>query len=152
MSRHLRWIDMPPVWLALMVALAYGLDRIAPGLGFGFEVTRGLGNLLIVLGLCLLGVAIWEFMRARTTVIPGQQPTALLTRGIYRWTRNPIYLGDAMILTGLILRWDVLPALLLVPVFTTIITKRFILWEEAALRAKFGPAFDDWAGQVRRWI
>ncbi|GHE86121.1 S-isoprenylcysteine methyltransferase [Aliiroseovarius zhejiangensis] len=152
MTHLLRWLDMPPVWLALMIALAYGLDRIAPGLGFGLEITRGLGNLLIVLGLGLLGAAIWQFRRARTTVIPGEEPSALVQHGLYRWTRNPIYLGDAMILTGLILRWDVLPALLLVPVFTTIITKRFILWEEAALRAKFGPAFDDWAGQVRRWI
>ncbi len=152
MTHLLRWLDMPPVWLALMIALAYGLDRIAPGLGFGLSVTYWLGNLLIVLGLGLLGAAIWQFRRARTTVIPGEEPTALVQHGLYRWTRNPIYLGDAMILTGLILRWDVLPALLLVPVFTTIITKRFILWEEAALRAKFGPAFSDWAGQVRRWI
>ncbi|MDE9450765.1 isoprenylcysteine carboxylmethyltransferase family protein [Aliiroseovarius sp. Z3] len=151
--KHLtRWLDMPPVWLVAMIALAYGLDRVAPDLGAGLIATRWLGNLLVVLGFGLLGVAMWEFMRARTTVIPGEQPTVLLKRGIYRWTRNPIYLGDAMILTGLILRWDVLPALLLVPVFITIITKRFILWEEAALSAKFGPAFDDWAGQVRRWL
>lgn len=152
MKQFTRWLDMPPVWLLTMIALAYGLDRVVPGLGFGLGVTFGLGNLLIVLGLGLLGVAMWEFRRARTTVIPGEQPTVLLKRGIYRWTRNPIYLGDAMILTGLILRWDVLPALLLVPVFTTIISKRFILWEEATLSAKFGPAFSDWAGQVRRWI
>ena len=147
-----RWLDMPPVWLVLMIALAYGLDRIVPGLGFGLDVTRWLGKLLIALGLGMLCVAMWEFMRARTTVIPGEQPTVLLRRGLYRWTRNPIYLGDAMILTGLILWWDVLPALILVPAFATIITKRFILWEEAALSAKFGLAFSEWAGQVRRWI
>ncbi|MCK0138970.1 methyltransferase [Aliiroseovarius sp. F47248L] len=152
MKHLIRWLDMPPVWLVAMIALAFGLDHVAPGMGFGLSITYWLGNLLIVLGLCLLGIAMWEFMRARTTVIPGEQPTVLLTRGIYRWTRNPIYLGDAMILTGLILRWDVLPALLLVPVFTTIITKRFILWEEQALTANFGHAFIDWSGQVRRWV
>lgn len=152
MTQLVRWLDMPPVWLVAMLALAYGLDRLAPGLGFGLVWTGWLGNLLIALGCGLLALAAWELMRAHTTIIPHEEPAALVRTGIYRWTRNPIYLGDAMILTGLVLRWDVLPALALVPIFTSIITKRFILWEEAALAARFGDAFHDWSRQVRRWI
>lgn len=67
------------------------------------------------------GLAFWEFLRARTSVIPRQMPSAFLKRGIYRLTRNPIYLGDAMVLAGgLILRWDVLAALPLVPAFAAL--------------------------------
>jgi protein-S-isoprenylcysteine O-methyltransferase Ste14 len=148
----LRWIDIPPGWLALSAGAAWGLDWLIPGLGFGWNWSRLLGDGLIALGLGAMGLAFWEFLRARTSVIPRQVPTAFLTRGIYRLTRNPIYLGDAMVLAGLILRWDVLVALPLVAVFTSVITRRFILGEEAGLIAQFGDEFTEWAAKVRRWL
>ncbi len=152
MPTPLRWLDMPPVWLAAMVAGAFALDLIAPGLGFGLGWMQSLGTLLVGLGLALMAFAVWEFLRARTTIIPREVPTAFVRRGIYRWTRNPIYLGDALILAGLVLRWDVLPALVLVPLFIAVITQRFVLGEEAGLKARFGKEFTIWAGDVRRWI
>ena len=152
MSQLMRWLDLPPMWLVSMIAAAFGLDWLVPGLGFGWDWTSLVGMALIWLGFGSMGLAVWEFLRARTSVIPRKVPTAFLSRGIYRLTRNPIYLGDAMVLAGLVLRWDVLPALVLVPLFSAIITKRFILGEEAVLLEKFGPAFRDWASRVRRWI
>ncbi|NDW52020.1 isoprenylcysteine carboxylmethyltransferase family protein [Aliiroseovarius sp. PrR006] len=152
MSRLLRLVDLPPIWLIAMAAAAFGLDRMVPGLGFGLEWTRWLGNGLVGLGIGVMGLAMWEFLRARTTIIPRQTPTAFLQSGIYRLTRNPIYLGDALVLGGLVLRWDVLPALILVPIFTRIITTRFIIGEEAGLTALFGDEFKNWAATVRRWL
>lgn len=152
MSRLLRLVDLPPVWLIAMAAIAFGLDRALPGLGFGWDWTRWLGTGLLGAGIAVMALAVWEFLRARTTLIPRQTPTAFLRTGIYRLTRNPIYLGDALILGGLILRWDVLPALILVPIFTRIITTRFIIGEEEGLIAIFGDAFKDWAATVRRWL
>jgi len=148
----LRWIDIPPGWLALSAGAAWGLDWLIPGLGFGWNWSRLLGDGLIALGLGAMGLAFWEFLRARTSVIPRQVPSAFLKRGIYRLTRNPIYLGDAMVLAGLILRWDVLVALPLVAVFASVITRRFILGEEAGLIAQFGDEFTEWAAKVRRWL
>ena len=148
----LRWIDIPPGWLALSAGAAWGLDALVPGLGFGWGWSRFLGDGLIALGLGAMGLAFWEFLRARTSVIPRQVPTAFLKRGIYRLTRNPIYLGDAMVLVGLILHWDVLVALPLVPAFAALITRRFILGEEAGLIAQFGDEFIEWASKVRRWL
>ena len=148
----LRWIDIPPGWLALCAGVAWGLDALVPGLGFGWGWSRLVGDGLIALGLGAMGLAFWEFLHARTSVIPRQVPTAFLKRGIYRLTRNPIYLGDAMVLAGLILRWDVLLALPLVPGFATLITRRFILGEEAGLIAQFGDEFTEWASKVRRWL
>jgi protein-S-isoprenylcysteine O-methyltransferase Ste14 len=152
MSRLLRLVDLPPLWLIAMVAVAFGLDRVAPGLGFGLEWMRWLGNGLVWAGIGVMGLAVWEFLRARTTIVPRQRPTAFLQSGIYRLTRNPIYLGDALVLGGLILRWDVLPALILVPIFTRIITNRFILGEEEGLTELFGDEFKNWSATVRRWL
>lgn len=152
MTQLLRWLDLPPVWLMAMIACVFGVDRLVPGLGFGWGWTRVLGDLLIVLGLGVIGGAAWAFLRARSSIIPRRVPSALLTSGVFRFSRNPIYLGDALILSGLILRWDVLPALITVPVFAGLITRRFIRGEEAVLSKQFGDAFDRWAAQVRRWI
>lgn len=148
----LRELDIPPLWLAICIALAWGLDYLVPGLGFGWHWSRLLGQVLIGAGLVAMALALWAFLRARTTFVPRRTPSAFLQGGIYRISRNPIYLGDALVLAGLILHWDVLPALVLVFGFTQLITRRYILGEEAGLRAAFGAAYVDWSAKVRRWI
>lgn len=143
-------LDYPPVWLAAFLGLAWGLSRWLPG-GFG-----GLGLLpgwaLIVAGLALMGLAAGAMRAARTTIIPHEQPSALVEGGIFAFTRNPIYLGDVLILLGAALVWDVAAALPLAPVLGAILQRRFILPEEARLRAAFGPAFEAYAARVRRWL
>ncbi len=148
----LREIDIPPLWLALFIAAARGLDRLAPGLATGWNWLTGAGYALVALGILAMALALVEFLRNRTTIIPRRVPTAFLQRGIYRFSRNPIYLGDALVLAGLILAWDVLPALILVPAFMWLITKRYIEGEEAGLEAKFGAEFTAWKQKVRRWL
>ncbi|TQV69592.1 isoprenylcysteine carboxylmethyltransferase family protein [Aliiroseovarius halocynthiae] len=135
-----------------MAVAAFGVDRLIPGLGFGLNWTQGAGTGLICIGLGVMALAVWEFLRARTTIIPRKRPSAFLRSGIYQLTRNPIYLADAMVLGGLVLRWDVLPALVLVPVFMGIITTRFILGEEEGLITLFGEEYENWAATVRRWL
>ena len=148
----LREIDIPPLWLALSIALAWGLDRLAPGLATGWAWLAPAGYALVALGVLAMALALVEFLRNRTTFIPRRVPTAFLQHGIYRFSRNPIYLGDALVLAGLILAWDVLPALLLVPAFMWLITRRYIEGEEAGLEAKFGADFTAWKQKVRRWL
>ncbi|PIE07603.1 MAG: S-isoprenylcysteine methyltransferase [Rhodobacterales bacterium] len=148
----LKWIDLPPFWLLGALGLAFGLDRLVPGLGFGLGAMRLLGNALIVVGLAAMLFAIFELLRHRTTLVPRQKPSRLVRRGIFRFSRNPIYLGDVLVLAGAILRWDVLPALVLVPGFMWLITHRFILGEEAGLIAGFGRLAEAWFGKVRRWL
>jgi protein-S-isoprenylcysteine O-methyltransferase Ste14 len=79
-------------------------------------------------------------------------PSALVTSGIFGFTRNPIYLGDAFVLLAACLWWQAPIGLLLVPIFGLIIQTRFIKGEEAALRQAFGQQFADWSERVRRWI
>jgi protein-S-isoprenylcysteine O-methyltransferase Ste14 len=143
--------DWPPLWLFACLALAYGLRQPEPWPLIGM-LRGGLAIGFVGLGLLLMALAAWEMMRARTTVIPRQKPSALVTSGIFQFSRNPIYLGDALILLGAIIWWQTGLALPLVPAFMLVIHRRFIRGEETALRSAFPDEFDLWAARVRRWI
>ncbi|MCX7888325.1 MAG: isoprenylcysteine carboxylmethyltransferase family protein [Rhodobacteraceae bacterium] len=149
MKPPLDLVDIPPVWLALCLAIAWWLGH---GWPMPLPFAPALGTILLGAGIALFLAALREFARARTTVVPRREPSALVTTGVFRLTRNPIYLGDALILAGLALLWQAPLALLLVPAFMAFIDRRFIRAEEARLRAAFGPAFDAWAGRTRRWL
>ncbi|WP_435311034.1 methyltransferase family protein [Primorskyibacter sedentarius] len=149
----MKWLDMPPVWLAGALVLAWVQRTYLPmGLSFGPVWADLLGGLLVGGGLLLMALAIHEMRSKRTTVVPHRIPDALVTTGIFSRTRNPIYLGDSMILAGMILYWDAVLALALVPIFVWVIENRFILPEEARLRRKFVAQFARYAQQVRRWV
>lgn len=145
-------LDLPPVWLAGLLGVAYLMRLALPELLISGVWLRGFAALLIVLGVGIMLAALWEFWHARTTVVPRNTPSAFLRRGIYRFTRNPIYLGDALVLSGAILWWGVLPALILVPLFIALINKRFILGEEAILRDLYADEYDQWSKKTQRWL
>lgn len=144
-------LDLPPLWLALFVAVVWLMAHALAVTVFG-----ALGDVLaaglVVVGLALMALAVREMARAKTTVIPHRAASALVTSGVFRLTRNPIYLGDAALLLAAILWWDVPLALPLVPLFMLVIRERFIRDEEARLRAAFAAEFGEWSTRVRRWL
>ncbi len=146
-----RILDWPPVWLVGFLSLAWALDRLL-GVGPFGPAGHMVGTGVMVAGFGLMGMALAQMVLARTTFIPRADPSALVTGGIFRMSRNPIYLGDTLVLAGAILRWDVPLALPLVLIFMAVIQRRFILAEEAKLRIHFGPQFEAWAARTRRWI
>jgi len=149
----MKWIDVPPVWLAAFIGLAWAQVTFAPmGLSLGHTWAGLIGGLLVGGGVLLIALAAFEFRRARTTIIPHETPSQIIQSGIFSKTRNPIYLGDAMILAGLILRLDAVLALPLVPIFVWIIERRFILGEEDRMRRKFRMDFARYAEKTRRWL
>lgn len=148
-----RWLDMPPAWLALCIALAWlQSTHVSLGLGFGGAWADFAGGLLIGGGLVVFALAVVEFRRHRTTIVPREQPSRLIQSGIYKRSRNPIYLADAMILAGLILRWDAVLSLPLVPLFIWVIETRFILPEEKLMRQTFRMEYAKYERKVRRWV
>lgn len=148
----MKWIDLPPIWLVGFLALSFGLGR-AGFFGDPFGDWADLpGTVLVGLGVGLMFLAVFQMARYRTTVIPHRDADALVTTGIFGLSRNPIYLGDAMVLAGAVLLFAPPVAILLVPVFMLVIRQRFILPEEARLSRRFGREFDDYARRVRRWI
>ena len=146
------WIDLPPVWLAVFLSLAWVQAHRLPLGPQGGALTDLIGGLAVGGGVLLVVLAVIEMRRARTTVIPHREAAALVTSGIFRFSRNPIYLGDALVLTGVILFWGAWPSLLLVPVFGWLITDRFILDEERRLAARFGRTFEAYVARTPRWL
>jgi protein-S-isoprenylcysteine O-methyltransferase Ste14 len=149
----MKLIDIPPVWLLLCILVAWGQSRYLPiDWGSGATWTLYVGGGLVVGGIVLAVLAVLEMRKAKTTVIPHMEPDALVTTGVFSFTRNPIYLADVMILLGLILWWGAIISLILVPLFLMMIERRFIIPEEARLRAAFGEAFDAYVEKVHRWL
>ena len=142
-----RVLDYPPVWLEMFAGAAWLSGRLWP-----LPVATGAGWLLVLAGLALMGASAWVMLRAGATVDPTRAPTALVTHGPYRLSRNPIYLADAVILAGLCLIWQPVAALVLVPGFMAVIRHRFIRREETWLRARDARGFDAWAARTRRWL
>jgi len=150
LARLSRQIESPPTWLILAIVLAAMQRAWLPVWPTG-RVPGMIGAVLVLAGIALLIAAALRFRQARTTILPREAPARLITGGVYRFSRNPIYLADTMILSGLILRWD-LGSLPLVAGFVAIITQRFIRGEEAACAAAFGADWHAYAARVRRWI
>lgn len=96
--------------------------------------------------------ALAAFRRAKTTVIPHQTPSALMTDGIFGFSRNPIYLADVLILLGISLIWGSALGLVLTPVLAMVLDRRFIQPEEARLADKFGAEFEEYCARVRKWL
>lgn len=143
-----RW-DWPPLWLALGIAAAAGAGALwpvpAPGL-------RPFGVGLIVAGLGLMARAAWTMWRAGATLNPQAPPTALVTHGVFRWSRNPIYLADLAVMLGAGLLLHPPTAPLLTLALAGVLTRRFIRREEAWLRARDPAGFAAWAARTRRWL
>lgn len=148
-----KWIDIPPVWLISFAVLAWVQAKYySLGLHFGGAWSDFVGGILVGGGILLMLLAIYEMRRMKTTVVPHREANSLVQSGIFSRTRNPIYLGDALVLLGLILNWNAVLALPAVPIFVWIIEKRFIVPEENRLRRKFRFDFAKYEQKVRRWI
>ncbi len=112
LPRRIDPLSWPPSWLALFALAAWIAGRLWP-----MATWPRAGGALVLVGLALMAAAALTMMRAGATVDPTREPTALVTHGVFRWSRNPIYLADAVILLGLCLIWQPLAALVLVPGF-----------------------------------
>lgn len=152
---HSLELKVPPVALSLiLMGLAAGTDQLAPAARVAVPHARWLAAGLALAGAVIAVLGVISFRRARTTVNPLQPESAstLVVTGIYRMTRNPMYLG---LLLGL-LGWSVLlrnSATLAFPALFVVYMNRFqILPEERALSARFGSAFAAYRSRVRRWL
>ena len=149
----MKWLDLPPVWLAGFAVLAWlQASRLPMGLSFGGTWADLLGGLLLGGGILLMLLAFAEFRRHRTTVVPHKTPSRLIQSGIYTRTRNPIYLGDVLILAGLVLRFDAVLSLPLVPILLWVLEKRFVVPEEDRMRREFRTDYARYERKVRRWV
>ena len=142
----------PPVWLVLGLVSEFALSEWLPAPRFASPLSQLTGGTLIVAGLLLLVVAGGLFRRAGTGLIPFRDVSVLVTNGVYRFTRNPMYLGMTLILLGCAAAMGSTLALGVPVVFAAIVELRFIRPEEAMLRERFPGRYREYCRRVRRWI
>jgi protein-S-isoprenylcysteine O-methyltransferase Ste14 len=148
-----RWIP-PPVAFAIAAVAMWAIARALGWGRFAFEHQAALGIALIVLGIAIVAVALRSFAAARTTPNPIAPHTAsrLVTSGIYRRTRNPMYVADVVMLLGIAVWLGSVPALLPVAAFVAFIDRVQIAAEERALAELFGEPYAAYRREVRRWL
>jgi len=152
---HMRKPKIPPlVTLFLMGVVMWGVARAVPGGRISLPAGRIVAAPLAIAGftVALLGVA--SFRRAKTTVNPLQPGAAstLVVSGIYRMTRNPMYLGLLLVLAGWALFLANALAFAFPVAYIPLMNHLQIRPEEDALAAKFGPEFTAYQSKVRRWL
>ena len=146
---------MPPPVVALGCAgLARASAGSLPQASFEPPAATLVGGGLLLAGLMLNLLPKMAFSRTGTTVNPlhPQRTAALVTSGLHRLSRNPMYLGHAILLAGVALLLGNALAFIAVPSYVVWVERFQIRPEERALRARFGEAYDDYCQRVRRWI
>jgi protein-S-isoprenylcysteine O-methyltransferase Ste14 len=147
-----RRIIFPPIWLVIGLVTIFLLSKYLPAARFNSNFATGLGSFTILIGLVLLVHAGTMFRTAKTDMIPFQKVSALVTTGAYQVTRNPMYLGMALVLFGTSITVGAYSGLFVAPIFMGIIEYRFIRPEEAMLRHLFEAEFEAYCKLVRRWL
>lgn len=148
-------LKIPPPVVALFVAAAmWGISLVTPSV----EVTAGV-RVAAAVAIALVGVGIsiagsLAFRRAKTSVNPlrPETTTSLVTSGVYRFTRNPMYLGIALVLLGWAVFLSSAVALLGPLVFILYIRDFQIVPEERVLTGIFGATYSEYQAKVRRWL
>jgi protein-S-isoprenylcysteine O-methyltransferase Ste14 len=147
-------IAPPPLIYLGFLALGWGIGRLIdePSLGLDRNLRGGVAIAGLLLGLVIEAWAAGLFQKAKTAVEPWKPSTALVTRGVYGFTRNPIYLGLAITYLALAVGLDSpLAIVLLIPCL--LIVDRFVIQrEERYLAARFGADYEAYRRRVRRWV
>jgi len=148
----------PPLWLFPPFLFTYAVLAIF-AIEWKWPMSHARPAPLASVGIALVAagilVVLWAgiaFRKARTPILPFREPTRLLTGGPYRFSRNPIYLAEVILLVSLVLLLGGVLAWVVPPVFAISLSRLFIQPEEAVLAERFGPAFDHYRRRVRRWI
>jgi protein-S-isoprenylcysteine O-methyltransferase Ste14 len=143
----------PPIAWALAVMAGLVLDWLHPLPFLPAAVPAGwVGGIVFLAGLALLIWAASTFRRAGTEVQTSQPTTRIVTRGPYRYTRNPIYLGMFLGLIGLAMAFDSLWLVVVLAPFYLVIRYGVVAREEAYLERKFGDIYRAYKARVRRWL
>ena len=143
---------IPPAWLLISLIVMTGLHFYLPVARIIEGPWSYLGAALIVIGIIVSATGAGMFRRAGTPVKPFERSTTLVTQGIYRFTRNPMYLGLLLVLIGAAIAFGTLSPWLPIPVFFLIVRTQFVRGEEEFLEGIFGAEYLAYKKRVRRWL
>ena len=148
-------LKTPPVAVLIVVALSmWAVTALTPSLSFNLPWRAALAIIFSLAGIAVGALAVVTFHRANTTVNPLKptEASTMVTSGVYRVSRNPMYLGLLFLLVGWATALSNLVAVALLPLFIAYMTRFQIAPEERALLSKFGAEFTAYKKSVRRWL
>ena len=143
---------VPPVYFFLAIIVMVLLHCFFPLYSLLKPPASYIGVVPLVAG---VAIAVWSanlFKKAETPIKPFEQSTILVRTGMYRVTRNPMYLGMVLALLGIALLLGSLSPFLLIPLFAWFIHSQFIVHEEVMLETLFGEEYLHFKATVRRWL
>jgi protein-S-isoprenylcysteine O-methyltransferase Ste14 len=150
----MRPIVPPPIVGLAAAGAIWSAAAYLPALTIAFPGQIVLAAVFAGTGVLIEGIGVIAFLQKRTTINPlrPERAGSLVVSGLYRISRNPMYLGMAVLLTGWSLYLGTLSALMIVPAFVWLLTEIQIKPEEVALESVFGEDYQSYKTRVRRWI
>ena len=143
---------LPPVFFLGGLLLQWGLHLSLPIARVVPEAWAPFGIIPIAVGLGMVVAAALQFKKAETAIKPFDRPSALVTDGVFRVSRNPMYLAMIVIQIGTAFGLGTLLAFFVPPALAWLLSRRFIEREEAVLSKTFGADYDRYKSRVRRWL
>lgn len=147
-------IALPPVVALITLVIMFGVNRLLPNMTYTF-LGQGIAYYIFIgTGMIFLVAASLKFGELKTTTNPIDPSAAstLAVSGVYKISRNPIYLAFVLILTGWAINFGNPVNIVPLAGFAWFITEFQIKREESALREKFGVEYDDYCKRTRRWL
>ncbi len=144
---------LPPILFLAFVVLI-GLSSLLPG----FSAHINFPHTLLGLPLCIAGLALSSagkklFVKTDTNINTFQEPDVLVSHGVFKYSRNPMYLGFIIALLGIsILFGAAFYSMLIVAIFIVICDRWYIAFEERAMQQQFGNNYIEYCRKVRRWL
>jgi protein-S-isoprenylcysteine O-methyltransferase Ste14 len=145
-----RRINPPHYFLFALVAM--GLLRLLPAPALLATPWPWFGAVPIAVGVAIAVWASQQFARAGTAIVPLTRSSALVTDGVFAYSRNPMYLGMTLGLVGVALLLNRPWPWLVPPIFVAVLYLRFIRHEERLMEATFGDAYRAYCARVRRFL
>lgn len=144
--------DLPPIWWLGSIGLIYLGRVMAPGVHWDTWLFDLLSWVLMIGALALIFWAAYWFFKKKTPIEPHHDPKVLVVEGPYRLSRNPIYAALVALTLASALGHGSVLGLLLAAGLAWVLHHRFVLPEEAGLRAAFGAEADSFIAKTRRWL
>ena len=142
----------PPIITLVFAALIFFSTEWTPNIVFSGQNLISL--FFMIAGLIVLLIAISAFIKFKTTINPlkPEQASSLVMTGIFKFSRNPMYLGMLLLILSLWIKTGAILGFIFVPGFIAYMNYFQILPEERAMKALFSEKYDNYCQQVRRWL
>lgn len=141
----------PPVVAMFYIIVSIMLGVFIPLVDLSTMI-RNVGFGFVVVGFLFGFAAFIEFRKAKTTILPHGSVSNIISSGIFRFTRNPIYLGFLFMVIGFPLNYGSIWGIIAAPFFVTTMNRLVIEKEEAYLEKKFKEEYTNFKSRVRRWL